>query len=139
MGGIVSTFVLGFIVAQSGWWIAARGVIGPENSAAFGNAPVVRFALLAGVEVVVAAVAFAAVLAFVAQGRVLTASAKAIFVAFLAGAVTATVAAGPFALIPPVIEGEGMLFVYIVAGGLLSTAFAWLVARAFRGEMAPEA
>ena len=32
-----------------------------------------------------------------------------------------------------------MLFVYILAGGLLSTAFAWLVARAFRGEIAPEA
>ena len=139
MGGIVATFVLGFVMAQSAWWIAARGVIGPENSAAWGNAPVVRFALLAGVEVVVAAVAFAAVLAFVAQGRQLTASAKAIFVAFLAGALTATVAAGPFALIPPVIDGEGMLFVYIVAGGLLSTAFAWLVARAFRGEIVSEA
>lgn len=139
MGGIVSAFVVGFIVAQSGWWIAARNLISPENTAALGGAPVVRFALLAGVEIVVAAVAFGAVLAFVAQGRAITASAKAIFVAFVAGAVTATVAAGPFALIPPVIEGEGMLFVYIVAGGLLSAAFAWLVGRAFRGEAVPEA
>lgn len=139
MGGIVSAFVLGFIVAQSGWWIAARNLVSPENSAALAGAPVLRFALLAGVEIVVAAVAFGAVLAFVAQGRALSASAKAIFVACIAGAVTSTVAAGPFALIPPVIEGEGMLFVYIVAGGLLSAAFALLVGRAFRGEVVPEA
>lgn len=139
MGGIVSAFVLGFIMAQSGWWIAARNVISPEDSAALGGAPVVRFALLAGVEIVVAAVAFGAVLAFVAQDRALPLSAKAIFVAFVAGAVTSTVAAGPFALIPPVIDGEGMLFVYIVAGGLLSAAFALLVGRAFRGQVVPEA
>jgi hypothetical protein len=138
MGGIVATFVLGFITAQSAWWMAARGVIGPENSAAFGGAPVVRFALLAGVEIVVAAVAFGVVLAFIAQGRALASSAKAIFVAFVAGAATATVAAGPFALIPPIIDGEGMLFVYIVVGGLISAAFAWLVGRAFRGEIVPE-
>jgi hypothetical protein len=91
------------------------------------------------VEIVVAAVAFGVVLAFVAQGRALRSAPKAIFVAFLAGAVTATVAAGPFALIPPIIAGEGMLFVYIVAGGVLSAAFAWLVGRAFRGEIVPEA
>jgi len=139
MGGIVATFVLGFVMAQSAWWMAARGVVGPENSAAFGGAPVVRFALLAGVEIVVAAVAFGVVLAFVAQGRELRSSSKALFVAFIAGAATATVAAGPFALIPPVIEGEGMLFVYIVAGGLLSAAFAWLEGRAFRGAVVPEA
>ena len=138
MGGIVTSFVLGFVIAQSGWWLAARGVIGPDNAAALGGAPVVRFALLAGVEIVVAAVAFGVVLAFVAQGRRVASNAKAYFVAFVAGAATATVAAGPFALIPPVIEGEGMLFVYIVAGGLLSAAFAWLVGRAFRGETVPE-
>lgn len=138
MGSIVTSFVLGFVLAQSGWWIAARGVVTPENSAAFGGAPVVRFALLAGVEIVVAAAVFGVVLALVAQGRVLRSSPKAVFVAFLAGAVTSTVAAGPFALIPPIIAGEGMLFVYIVAGGLLSAAFALLVGRAFRGEFVPE-
>lgn len=139
MGGIVATFVLGFVLAQSAWWMAARGVIGPENSAAFAGAPLLRFALLAGVEIVVAAVAFGVVLAFVAQGRELRTSAKALFVAFVAGAATSTVAAGPYALIPPVIEGEGMLFVYIVAGGLLSAAFAWLEGRAFRGAVVTEA
>jgi hypothetical protein len=139
MPGIVSTFVAGFVVAQAGWWMAARGVIDPDNSAALGGAPPVRFALLAGVEILVAAVAFAVVLAFVAQGRAMASSAKALFVALLAGAVTSTVAAGPFALIPPIIAGEGMLFVYIVAGGLLSAAFAVLVGRAFRGEAMAEA
>jgi hypothetical protein len=99
-----------------------------------GGAPVVRFALLAGVEILVAAVAFSIVLTITAQGRVLLASRKAWFVSFVAGAATSTVAAGPFALIPPVIQGEGMLFVYIVAGGLISAAFAALVGRAFRGE-----
>ena len=138
MGSIVTSFVLGFVLAQSGWWIAARGVVTPENSAAFGGAPVVRFALLAGVEIVVAAAVFGVILALVAQGRVLRSSPKALFVAFVAGAITSTVAAGPFALIPPIIAGEGMLFVYIVAGGLLSAAFALLVGRAFRGELVPE-
>ena len=139
MGAVVTSFVVGFIMAQAGWWFAARGVIDSDNSAALGGAPVVRFALLAGVEILVAAVAFAVVLAFAAQGRALASSPKAIFVALLAGAVTSTVAAGPFALIPPIIAGEGMLFVYIVAGGLLSAAFALLVGRAFRGEAIPEA
>ena len=139
MPGIVASFVVGFLMAQSGWWIAARGVIDPENTAALGGAPIVRFVLLAGVEILVAAFAFTAVLALVAQGRALVASRKGIFVAVLAGAVTATVAAGPFALIPPIIAGENMLFVYIVAGGLLSAAFALLVGRAFRGEIVQEA
>lgn len=138
MGAIVTSFVAGFVIAQSGWWVAARGVIDADNAAALGGAPVVRFALLAGVEILVAAVAFAVVLAFAAQGRALAASAKSIFVAVLAGAVTSTVAAGPFALIPPIIGGEGMLFVYIIAGGLLSAAFAVLVGRAFRGEVVAE-
>ncbi len=139
MGSITTSFVLGFVIAQAGWWLAANGVISPENSAAFGGAPVVRFALLAAVEVLVAAVAFGIVLSLVAQGRSLVGSRKALFVAFVAGAATSTVAAGPFALIPPIIEGEGMLFVYIVGGGVLSAAFAALVARAFRGEIVPEA
>jgi hypothetical protein len=139
MPGIVASFVVGFVMAQSAWWIAARGVIDPENSAAFGGAPVVRFALLAGVEILVAAVAFGVVLAFASQGRALAASPKAIFVTLFAGAITATVAAGPFALIPPIVGGEGMLFVYIVVGGLISAAFALLVGRAFRGEVVPEA
>jgi hypothetical protein len=133
MPSIVTSFVLGFVLAQAGWWIAARGA-SPDDPAAFGGAPMVRFALLAGVEIVVAAAAFGIVLALVAEGRVLLASAKACFVAFVAGAVTSTVAAGPFALIPPIIAGEGMLFVYIIAGGLISAAFAALVGRAFRGE-----
>lgn len=138
MPGIVASFVIGFVMAQSAWWLAARGVIDSENSAALDGAPIVRFALLAGVEILVAAISFAAVLSLVAQGRAFAASGKGIFVALLAGAVTATVAAGPFALIPKFIEGEGMLFVYIVVGGLLSAAFALLVGRAFRGEVVPE-
>jgi hypothetical protein len=99
----------------------------------------VRFALLAGVEIAVAAVAFGIVLALAAQGRALRGTGKALFVAVVAGAATSTIAAGPFALIPPIIPGEGMLFVYIVAGGLISAAFAALVGRAFRGEAVPPA
>ena len=133
MTTIVTSFVMGFVLAQSGWWIAARGA-SPDDPAAFGGAPVVRFALLAGVEILVAAVAFGIVLAIAAQGRVVPPVRKALFVSFLAGAATSTIAAGPFALIPPVIQGEGMLFVYIIAGGLISAAFAALVGRAFRGE-----
>ena len=139
MPSIVTSFVLGFVLAQAGWWMAASGVISPDDAIAFSGAPVVRFALLAGVEILVAAIAFGVVLAFTAQGRALKSSSKALFVAFIAGAATSTVAAGPFALIPPIIQGEGMLFVYIVAGGVLSAAFAALVGRAFRGGPVPEA
>lgn len=139
MPSIIGSFVLGFVLAQAAWWMAASGVVSPDDARAFGGAPMVRFALLAGVEVLVAAIAFGVVLGFIAQGRALRSPGRAVFVAFAAGAATSTVAAGPFALIPPVIDGEGMLFVYIVAGGLLSAAFAALVGRAFRGEPVPEA
>ncbi|HET7402139.1 MAG TPA: hypothetical protein VFJ62_10170, partial [Usitatibacter sp.] len=108
MPSIVSSFVLGFVLAQASWWIAARGAISPDDPAAFGGAPVVRFALLAGVEILVAAVTFGIVLTIAAQGRELLAVPKARLVSFLAGAATSTIAAGPFALIPPVIHGEGM-------------------------------
>ena len=44
----------------------------------------------------------------------------------------ATVAAGPYALIPRVLPGEAQLVVYIVAAAIVSAAFGALVAVAFR-------
>jgi hypothetical protein len=129
----VTSFVVGFILAQSLWWFAARSAM---SAAALGSESTFRFFMLAGVEILVAAVAFGLALAFVARSRITATTVKSCFVAFVAGATTSTVTAGPYALIPRIVEGEGQLLVYIVAAVLVSAAFGALVGAAFR-EPAP--
>lgn len=126
---IVSTFVAGFILAQATWWFAARSAM---SAAALGSESTFRFFMLAGVEILVAAVAFGVALALVSKGRMAVTSAKSFFVAVVAGATTSTVTAGPYALVPRILEGEGQLLVYIVAAVLVSAAFGALVGVAFR-------
>ena len=135
---LIATFVGGFVLAQAIWWFAARASGGGTDEYALGGAPTFRFVVLAGVEVVVAAVCFGAVLALVARGRRLEGGPKSWFVALVAGATTATIAAGPYALIPRIVEGEAMLLIYIVAAAIVSAAFGALVASAFRREALPD-
>lgn len=126
---IVVSFVVGFILAQSIWWYAARSAM---SAAALGSESTFRFLMLAGVEIMVAAVAFGVALVLVSKTRHVAASVKSCFVAFVAGATTSTVAAGPYALVPRIVEGEGQLLVYIAAAIVVSAAFGALVAVAFR-------
>ena len=130
---LIATFVGGFVFAQVVWWLAARSSGGTDEYA-LGGAPTFRFMMLAGVEVLVAAACFGAVLALIARGRRLDSAPKSWFVAFVAGATTATIAAGPYALIPRIVAGEAMLLIYIVAAAVVSAAFGALVAMAFRRE-----
>ena len=126
---IVTSFVVGFILAQSTWWFAARSAM---SAAALGSESTFRFLMVAGVEILVAAIAFGVALSLVSKSRAITASVKSFFVAFVAGATTSTVAAGPYALIPRIDEGEAQLLVYVVAAVLVSAAFGVLVGVAFR-------
>lgn len=130
---LISTFVGGFILAQAIWWFAAR-TSGGTDEYALGGAPTFRFIMLAGVEVLVAAACFGAVLSLLARTRRLESNPKSWFVSLVAGATTATIAAGPYALIPRIVQGEAMLLIYIVAAAIVSAAFGALVAMAFRRE-----
>ena len=134
---LIATFVGGFVLAQALWWFAARSSGGTDEYA-LGGAPTFRFIMLAGVEVLVAAICFGAVLTLLSRMRVLSSTPKSSFVALVAGATTATIAAGPYALIPRIVEGEAMLVIYIVAAAIVSAAFGALVAMAFRGQVDPE-
>ena len=135
---LIATFVGGFVLAQALWFLAASSSGGGTDEYALGGAPTFRFMMLAGVEVLVAAVCFGAILSLVARGRRLESAPKAWFVALVAGATTATIAAGPYALIPRIVSGEAMLLIYIVAAAIVSAAFAALVASAFRREALPD-
>lgn len=126
---MVVSFVVGFVLAQTSWWFAARSAM---SAAALGSESTFRFLMLAGVEILVAAVAFGIALAVISRSRLAAASVKSCFVAFVAGATTSTVAAGPYALVPRLVQGEGQLLIYIVAAMLVSAAFGALVGAAFR-------
>ena len=130
---LIANFVGGFILAQVIWWFAAR-TSGGTDEYALGGAPTFRFLMLAGVEVLVAAICFGAVVALLARSRRMDSTPKAWFVAFVAGATTATIAAGPYALIPRIVSGEAMLLIYIVAAAIVSAGFGALVGMAFRRE-----
>jgi dolichyl-phosphate-mannose--protein O-mannosyl transferase len=126
---VVVSFVVGFVLAQTTWWFAARSAM---SAAALGSESTFRFLMLAGVEILVSAIAFGIAVALASKSRLAAASIKSCFVAFLAGATTSTVAAGPYALVPRIVEGEGQLAIYIVAAILVSAAFGALVGAAFR-------
>lgn len=132
---LIGSFVGGFVLAQIVWWFAARSSGGTDEYA-LGGAPTFRFLMLAGVEILVAAACFGAAMALTARARELASVPKAWFVAFVSGAITATIAAGPYALIPRIVAGEAMLLIYIVAAAVVSALFGALVGAAFRREQA---
>ena len=131
--GIVS-FFLGFVVAQAVWWFAAGGA-GAGSAAA----PSLPFILLDVVEILVASACFALALVLIARSQGLRRSAAEVLVAFVAGAITSTVAAPPSALVPRVFPGDGQFLVDIFAAAIVSGAFGWLVAAAFSNRIASRA
>ncbi|HXN15433.1 MAG TPA: hypothetical protein VN878_03595 [Usitatibacter sp.] len=134
MLAIVASFVTGFVLTLSGWWFAARTVASGADAAAFESEPALQFMLLASVEVLVAATTFAIVTAFFSRARHPVASGAGCFVAFAAGAMTSTVSAGPYALVPRVFEGEAQLVIYVVAAATISALLGGLVAAVLRKQ-----
>ena len=118
-------FVAGCILAQVGWSLAA------QDANALG-APTFRFMMLAGIEILVAAGAFALALFGVAKSQRVPADAKSGAVAFVSGALTLTVAGAPYSLVPRIVQGEAQLIILIVAAALVSAFLGALVGAAFR-------
>lgn len=122
---LVLAFILGCILAQLGWSLAAR------DAQALG-APAFRFMMLAGIEILVAAVAFAGALFAGAKSRPCVVSAKSVGVAFFSGALTLTVAGTPYSLVPRLVQGEAQYVILIAAAVLVSAFLGTLVGAAFR-------
>jgi len=118
-------FVAGCILAQVSWSLAA------QDANALG-APTFRFMMLAGIEILVAAGAFALALFGVAKSQRVPADAKSCAVAFISGALTLTVAGAPYSLVPRIVQGEAQLAILIVAAALVSAFLGALVGAAFR-------
>jgi hypothetical protein len=127
MRNVIVSFFLGFVVAQAVWWFAA----GESFGAAAGGGFNMRFALLDGVEVIVACACFAAAVALGARGRGLRRAAGALLVALVAGAATSTITAPPSALTPRLLAGDGQFLVDIIAAAIVSAFLGWIVASAF--------
>lgn len=122
---LVVAFIVGCILAQLGWSLAAR------DSQALG-APAFRFMMLAGIEIVLAAVAFASALFAGANARPVMVSAKSAGVAFFSGVLTLTVAGTPYSLVPRLVQGEAQYVILIAAAVLVSAFLGALVGAAFR-------
>ena len=122
---LVIAFAVGCLLAQLGWSLAGG------ESTAFG-APPFRFLMLVGIEIVVAAVAFAGGVFSGAKSGLVGMSAKSVGVAFFSGVLTLTVAGAPYSLIPRLVSGEAQMLILIVAAGVVSAFLGALTGAAFR-------
>jgi hypothetical protein len=122
---LVLAFIVGCILAQLGWSLAA------QDANALG-APTFRFLMLAGIEILVASAAFAGALFASARTQPVAANVMSCAVAFVAGALTLTVAGAPYSLVPRIVPGEAQLLILIVAAALVSAFLGALVGAAFR-------
>jgi hypothetical protein len=133
MRNAIVSFFVGFLAAQAVWWFAAGQTL--NTSADSAGAFSMRYVLLDVVEVLVASACFTFALAVAGRARGLRRAGGAALLAFVAGATTSTLAAPPSALVPRLLAGDGQFFVDIVAAALVSAAFGWLVAAAFRNPL----
>jgi len=134
MRNAIVSFFVGFLASQAVWWFAAGQTLNtaaPESAGTFS----MRYVLLDVVEVLVASACFTFALAIAGRARGLRRAGGAALLAFIAGATTSTIAAPPSALVPRLLAGDGQFFVDIVAAALVSAAFGWLVAAAFRNPL----
>jgi hypothetical protein len=131
MRNAIVSFFVGFLAAQAVWWFAAGETLN-TSAADSAGAFSMRYVLLDVVEVLVASACFTFALAVAGRARGLRKAGGAVLLAFVAGATTSTLAAPPSALVPRLLAGDGQFFVDIVAAALVSAAFGWLVAAAFR-------
>jgi hypothetical protein len=123
-------FSLGFLVGQALAIFAFRHAL--EAGAIDGEGLLSsRFSIVLATETVAAALAF-----FVGArvGR-LNASAPACLVALLLGVVTNAVTVGAYALVPPIIQGDAQLVLYIVEVALFGAAAGWSLAKFFSAKV----
>ena len=122
---LIAAFAVGCILAQLGWSLAAG------DSSALG-APTFRFMMLAGIEILVAGIAFGGGIFAGAKSQDFAVGAKACAVAFFSGVLTLTVAGAPYSLVPRLAQGEAQLVILIVAAAVVSAFLGALVGAAFR-------
>jgi hypothetical protein len=122
---LAAAFAVGCLLAQLGWSLAAG------DATAFG-APPFRFLMLAGIEIVIATVAFAGGVIAGAKSAAVTVSPKSIGVAFFSGVLTLTVAGAPYSLVPRLVSGEAQMFILIIAAAAVSLFLGALAGAAFR-------
>lgn len=122
---LIAAFTVGCILAQLGWSLAA----GESNAL---GAPTFRFMMLAGVEILVAAIAFGGGLFAGAKSQDFAVGAKPCAVAFFSGVLTLTVAGAPYSLVPRLAQGEAQLVILIIAAAVVSAFLGALVGAAFR-------
>lgn len=122
---LVVAFVVGCILAQLGWTFAARDAHALD-------APAFRFAMLAGIEILVAGVSFAGALFATAKPKLRKPDVKSVGVAFFAGALTLTVAGAPYSLVPRLVQGEAQYVILIASAAIVSAFLGALVGSAFR-------
>lgn len=122
---LIAAFAVGCILAQLGWSLAAG------DAAALG-APTFRFMMLAGIEILVSAVAFGGGLYAGTKSQDFATGLKACAVAFFSGVLTLTVAGAPYSLVPRLVQGEAQLLILIAAAAVVSAFLGALVGAAFR-------
>ena len=122
---LIAAFAVGCILAQLGWSLAAG------DASALG-APTFRFMMLAGIEILVAGIAFGGGLWAGAKSHDFSVGVKACAVAFFSGVLTLTVAGAPYSLVPRIVQGEAQLVILIIAAAAVSAFLGALVGAAFR-------
>ena len=122
---LIAAFAVGCILAQLGWSLAAG------DASALG-APTFRFMMLAGIEILVAGIAFGGGLWAGAKSQEYSVGVKACGVAFFSGVLTLTVAGAPYSLVPRLVQGEAQLVILILAAAVVSAFLGALVGAAFR-------
>ena len=127
------SFSVGFLLGQALAVFAFRHAL--EAGAIDGEGFVSsRFFIVLAIETVAAALAFF----FGARLGRLNASAPAWLVALLLGVITNAITVGAYALVPPIIQGDAQLVLYVVTVALFSAAAGWSLAKFF-GAKVPHA
>ena len=127
---LIASFIVGALLAQLGWWLAASGATASDATSA--AAPAFRFMMVAGIQILVASAAFGIALAIATQSQPVAANLRSCMVAIFAGAMTMTFAGAPYSLVPRLVEGEAQLLILIVVAAVVSAFLGALVGAAFR-------
>jgi hypothetical protein len=127
---LIASFIVGALIAQLGWWLAASGATAADASSA--AAPTFQFLMVAGIQILVAGAAFGIALSVAAKSQPVPSTVKSCLVAAFSGAVTLTFAGIPYSLVPRMMEGEAQLVILIVVAAVASACLGALVGAAFR-------
>ena len=119
MIAVSASFGAGFIAAQTWAWYSFREAL------ADADASYLRYALVVGVETLIAALTFAVAV----RAAHLVPSSRAYVLAFVAGAVTNAITVGSYAVVPRLMEGDAQLILHVLAVGVLAALMGWVLAK----------